>query len=132
DEDLTVYGDGSQSRCFAHVYDTTRALVMLMDEEGARGRAFNVGRSSEITILELAELVIERTGSASAIQLVPYEEAYGDGFEELGRRRPDTTALAQMTGWRSTRGGEDASDAGDAFERARRSDPLLHPQAHGR
>ena len=129
DEDLTVYGDGSQSRCFAHVYDTTRALVMLMDEEGARGRAFNVGRSSEITILELAELVIERTGSASAIQLVPYEEAYGDGFEELGRRRPDTTALEQMTGWRSTRGVEDAIDDVAAFERVRLSDPLIDAQA---
>ncbi len=119
-EDLTVYGDGSQSRCFSHVYDTTRALVMLMDEEGARGTAFNVGRSTEITILELAETVIERTGSNSGIRMVPYEEAYGEGFEELGRRRPDTTALEQMTGWRSTRGVEDAIDDVAAFERLRR------------
>jgi UDP-glucose 4-epimerase len=128
-EDLTVYGDGSQSRCFAHVFDTTRALVMLMDEEGARGRAFNVGRSSEITILELAELVIERTGSASGIQMVPYDEAYGEGFEELGRRRPDTTALEQMTGWRSTRGVEDAIDDLAAYERVRLADPLIDAQA---
>lgn len=119
DEDLTVYGDGSQSRCFAHVFDTTRALVLLMDEEGARGKAFNVGRSAEITILELAETVIERTGSRSGIRAVPYEEAYGEGFEELGRRRPDTTALEQMTGWRSTRGVEDAIDDVAAFERSR-------------
>lgn len=118
-EDLTVYGDGSQSRCFAHVHDTTRALVMLMDEEGARGKAFNVGRSTEITILELAETVIERTGSSSAIRMVPYDEAYGEGFEELGRRRPDTTALEQMTGWRSTRGVEDAIDDVADHERAR-------------
>lgn len=130
-EDLTVYGDGSQSRCFAHVHDTTRALVMLMDEEGARGRAFNVGRSAEITILELAELVIARTESSSSIQMVPYEEAYGEGFEELGRRRPDTTALEQMTGWRSTRGVEDAIDDVAAYERTRLadSDPLLDAQA---
>lgn len=128
-EDLTVYGDGSQSRCFAHVYDTTRALVMLMDEEGARGRAFNVGRSSEITILELAETVIERTGSTSGIRMVPYDEAYGDGFEELGRRRPNTTALEQMTGWRSTRGVEDAIDDVAAFERVRLADPLIDAQA---
>lgn len=119
DADLTVYGDGSQSRCFAHVFDTTRALVMLMDEEGARGRAFNVGRSAEISILELAETVIERTGSRSGIRMVPYDEAYGEGFEELGRRRPDTTALEQMTGWRSTRSVEDAIDDVAAFERAR-------------
>jgi len=118
-DDLTVYGDGSQSRCFAHVHDTIRALIMLMDEEGARGTAFNVGRSDEITIYELAETVIERTSSSSRIVTVPYEEAYGDGFEELGRRRPDTTALEQMTGWRATLGVEDAIDDVAAFERAR-------------
>lgn len=118
-EDLTVYGDGAQSRCFAHVHDTIRALVMLMDEEGVRGRAFNVGRSSEITILELARTVIERTGSSSGLRMVPYDEAYGEGFEELGRRRPDTTALEQMTGWRPTRGVEDAIDDVAAFERMR-------------
>jgi UDP-glucose 4-epimerase len=118
-EDLTVYGDGSQSRCFSHVHDTTRALVMLMDEEGARGTAFNVGRSTEITILELAETVIERTGSTSGIRMVPYAEAYGEGFEELGRRCPDTSALEQMTGWRSTRGVEEAIDDVAAFERLR-------------
>jgi UDP-glucose 4-epimerase len=118
-EDLTVYGDGSQSRCFSHVYDTTRALVMLMDEEGARGTAFNVGRSTEITILELAETVIAQTGSTSDIRMVPYEEAYGEGFEELGRRCPDTSALEQMTGWRSTRGVEEAIDDVAAFERLR-------------
>jgi UDP-glucose 4-epimerase len=118
-DDLTVYGDGSQSRCFSHVYDTTRALVMLMDEEGARGTAFNVGRSTEITILELAETVIAQTGSTSEIRMVPYEEAYGEGFEELGRRCPDTSALEQMTGWRSTRGVEEAIDDVAAFERLR-------------
>lgn len=128
-EDLTVYGDGSQSRCFAHVFDTTRALVMLMDEEGARGRAFNVGRSSEITIRDLAELVIARTKSSSGIRTVPYDEAYGEGFEELGRRRPDTTALEQMTGWRSTRGVEDAIDDLAAYERVRLADPLIDAQA---
>jgi UDP-glucose 4-epimerase len=118
-EDLTVFGDGSQSRCFSHVHDTTRALVMLMDEEGARGTAFNVGRSTEITILELAETVIAQTGSTSDIRMVPYEEAYGEGFEELGRRCPDTSALEQMTGWRSTRGVEEAIDDVAAFERQR-------------
>ena len=92
---------------------------MLMDEEGARGTAFNVGRSTEITILELAETVIERTGSSSGIRMVPYEEAYGEGFEELGRRCPDTSALEQMTGWRSTRGVEEAIDDVAAFERLR-------------
>jgi UDP-glucose 4-epimerase len=118
-EDLTVYGDGTQSRCFGHVSDTVRATMMLMDEEGARGRVFNVGRRSEITIAGLAEKVIERTGSSSGIQLIPYDDAYGDGFEELGRRRPDTSALEQMTGWKSQLGVEDAIDDIAAFERTR-------------
>jgi UDP-glucose 4-epimerase len=118
-EDLTVYGDGSQSRCFCHVADTVTALIMLMDEEGARGDAFNVGRAEEITIAALAELVIERTGSTSGIRLVPYEVAYGEGFEELGRRRPDTTALRQMTGWRPTRGVGEAIDDLAVYERLR-------------
>jgi UDP-glucose 4-epimerase len=118
-EDLTVYGDGTQSRCFAHVNDSVRALVMVMDEEGARGRAFNIGRMSEITIIELASLVIERTESSSDIKLVPYEDAYGDGFEELGRRRPDTAALQEATGWEPTRTVADAIDDLAAFERAR-------------
>jgi UDP-glucose 4-epimerase len=128
--DLTVYGDGGQSRCFAHVQDTVRALVLLMDEDGARGRAFNVGRMSEITIVGLARMVIERTDSASGIRMVPYSEAYGEGFEELGRRRPDTTAIEQATGWRSERSVEDAIDDIAAFERARAdrvasSEPLI-------
>jgi len=129
-EDLTVYGDGSQSRCFAHVQDTTRALVMLMDEEGARGTAFNVGRADEITIRELAETVIERIGSSSGIVAVPYEEAYGEGFEELGRRRPDTTALEQMTGWQAKLGVENAIDDVAAFERARIASDSL-PTSNG-
>jgi len=122
-EDLTIYGDGTQSRCFCHVTDTVRALVMLMDEEGARGAAFNVGRSEEITIAALAEQVIERTGSSSGIRAVPYEEAYGDGFEELGRRCPDTTALVEMTGWTPTLGVGDAIEDLAAFERERAATP---------
>jgi UDP-glucose 4-epimerase len=116
---VTVFGTGQQSRCFAHVYDTVRALMMLMDTEGASGCVFNVGRSTEVKILDLARLVIERTGSSSRIQLVSYEEAYGEGFEELGRRRPDTSALEEVTGWSSTRTVEDAIDDMASFERAR-------------
>jgi UDP-glucose 4-epimerase len=128
-EDLTVYGDGMQSRCFCHVDDTVAALIMLMDEEGARGEAFNVGCSSEITILELAYTVIERTGSDSGVVKVPYSEAYGEGFEELGRRRPDTAALREMTGWGPSKGVEEAIDDLAAFERTRAApaaaDPIL-------
>jgi UDP-glucose 4-epimerase len=103
-EDLTVYGDGLQSRCFTHVGDVVEAIVGVADEDAALGGVFNIGRDDEVTILELANLIIERTESPSQIQLVPYEEAYGEGFEELGKRRPDTTAIATLTGWTATRG----------------------------
>ena len=72
-----------------------------------------------MTIIELARWVIERAGSSSGITLVPYEEAYGEGFEELGRRRPDTTALRGLTGWQPRYTIEDAIDDVIAYERAR-------------
>jgi UDP-glucose 4-epimerase len=100
-EELTVYGDGTQSRCFAHVSDTVDALITLGDSDLALGGVYNIGRDTEITILELAELVIERVGSDSTIRFVPYVEAYENGFEELGRRQPDTSAIQALTGWRA-------------------------------
>ena len=96
---LTVYGDGSQSRCFAHVQDTVDALIALIEHDEALGNAYNVGSDCEVSILELARRVIERTGSRSTVEHVPFEDAYGEGFEELGRRQPDTTALRALTGW---------------------------------
>ena len=98
-EDVTVYGDGEQSRCFAHVSDTVRALLMLIESDRAVGQVFNIGSSAEISIYELARRVVHRTNSPSGIRLVPYEEAYEPGFEELGRRVPDTAALRAITGW---------------------------------
>lgn len=98
-EDITVYGDGRQSRCFTHVSDSVEAMLLLMDHDEAAGKPFNIGRGNEVTIQELAERVVAMTGSSSKIRHVPYEEAYGDGFEELGRRKPDTTRLEALTGW---------------------------------
>jgi UDP-glucose 4-epimerase len=109
-EDLTVYGDGTQTRCFGHVRDTVRAMVLLLDAELARGRVFNIGSSLEVSILELARRVIDRSESTSDIRFVPYEDAYAPGFEELGRRKPDTAALEQLTGWRSELTLDDAID----------------------
>lgn len=102
-EDVTVYGDGSQSRCFLHVRDAVSAILAVAQHEHATGRVFNIGNPSPITILALAERVIERVGSPSRIRFVSYDEAYDEGFEELGRRRPDTTALHELTGWRPQR-----------------------------
>jgi UDP-glucose 4-epimerase len=118
---LTVYGNGTQSRCFAHVFDAVHAMVLLLDEERAEGRPFNIGASTETPIVELARRVIERTGSRSKITLVPYDEAYSDGFEELGRRKPDTTALHELTGWSPSRTVDDAIDDVIAYERGTRS-----------
>jgi UDP-glucose 4-epimerase len=114
---LTVYGNGVQSRCFAHVHDVVRALVMLVDSEEATGKVYNVGSSDEVPIIELARRVIERTGSDSDIELVPYDDAYGEGFEELWRRKPDTSELARLTGWQPTLDIQRAMDDVIACER---------------
>lgn len=109
-EDVTVYGNGRQSRCFAHVSDTVRGLLLLLESDRAVGRVLNIGSSTEVSILELARRVIERTESSSQIRLVPYDEAYEEGFEELGRRVPDTTALHELTGWEPLLTIDDAID----------------------
>jgi UDP-glucose 4-epimerase len=98
-EPLTVFGDGRQSRCFAHVLDVVDALLRLLDDDRAIGQTFNVGSSEEISIGRLAETVIASTGSKSKIELVPYDEAYGPGFEDMQRRVPETTKLRALTGW---------------------------------
>ncbi|GGO23633.1 NAD-dependent epimerase/dehydratase family protein [Microbispora bryophytorum] len=96
---LTVHGDGTQTRCFAHVRDVVRALLLLLHDERAVGRTFNIGSSDEVSIMELAKLIVELSGSTSGVDLVPYAEAYGSGFEDMTRRVPDTTRLRELTGW---------------------------------
>jgi len=117
-EDLTVYGDGTQTRCFTHVRDTVAALLALSDQDGASGRTFNIGTASLISIHELARRVIARSGSDSGVTAVPYEQAYAAGFEELGTRIPDTSALEDLTGWRPKLTINDAIDDVIAHERA--------------
>jgi nucleoside-diphosphate-sugar epimerase len=126
-EDLTVYGDGTQSRCFTHVYDTVDGILAVADSEGAVGEVFNIGATTDTTIQELAERVIERTGSHSRIRHVPYQEAYGDGFEELGSRKPDTSAIERLSGWRPLRTIDDAIDDLVAYERGPAPKPETHP-----
>jgi UDP-glucose 4-epimerase len=121
--DLTVYGDGTQSRCFAHVLDVVHGIVLVLEDERSAGRAFNIGAAREITIVALARKVIARTGSDSKIRLVPYEEAYDEGFEELGRRKPDTAALRELTGWTPSRTVDDAIDDVIVHERRERASP---------
>ncbi len=119
DEPLTVYGNGTQTRCFAHVHDTVAGILALLGNDEAIGHVFNVGDTEEIPIIELARRVIERSGSSSKVELVPYAEAYDDGFEELGRRKPDTSALQELTGWAPTRTVDDAIDDVILHERSR-------------
>jgi UDP-glucose 4-epimerase len=98
-EPLFVYGDGSQSRCFCHVADTVSALVALLDDPRAEGNVFNIGGTEEVTILELAERVVEAAKSSSEIKLIDYKEAYEEGFEDMKRRVPDTTRIERLCGW---------------------------------
>jgi UDP-glucose 4-epimerase len=118
DSDLTVYGDGSQSRCFIHIQDTVSGILDVAESDHAAGNAYNIGGSNEISIFELARRVIDRVGARSRIRLVPYDEAYGEGFEELGRRKPDTSALRDLTGWRPRRSLEEMIDDMIAHVRA--------------
>ena len=118
DEDVTVFGDGTQSRCFAHVFDSVAAILALWENPGALGEVFNIGATMEITISELAGKVIERCESTSQLSYVPFEEAYDEGFEELGRRKPDTSALEELTGWRPRLTIDDAIDDVAAWQRA--------------
>jgi UDP-glucose 4-epimerase len=120
-EDITVYGNGTQTRCFTHVADTVEALLLLLDNDAAVGNLYNVGSQTEVPVIELARRVIEATGSNSTVRLIPYEEAYGEGFEELGRRRPETRAIRELTGWEPTRSVDDAIQDVILYEQARRA-----------
>ncbi|HTX31071.1 MAG TPA: NAD-dependent epimerase/dehydratase family protein [Solirubrobacteraceae bacterium] len=115
-EPLTVYGDGAQSRCFTDVRDVVRGLDLLLHCDRAAGGAYNIGTSAPISIAALAHLVLERTGSISPVVFVPYAEAHAPGFEELGNRSPDTTALRRMTGWTPRRSLEETIDTVIAYE----------------
>ncbi|MGZ8762674.1 MAG: NAD-dependent epimerase/dehydratase family protein [Acidimicrobiia bacterium] len=98
-EDLTVYGDGQQSRCFGDVRDIAPAIIAIASAPEARGKAVNLGSAREITINDLAKLVIEVTGSSSGIAYVPYETAYRPGFEDVRRRVPDTSLARELIGF---------------------------------
>ncbi|MFQ5343328.1 MAG: GDP-mannose 4,6-dehydratase [Anaerolineae bacterium] len=98
---LTVYGDGQQSRCFCDVADVVRAIIGLAEEPQAVGQVFNVGSTHEITILDLARKVLQLAGKDPNGQtvLVPYDEAYEEGFEDMRRRVPDTSRIRAVLGW---------------------------------
>ncbi len=99
-EALTVYGDGSQSRCFTSVFDAVRGIVALMDSLDTAGQVYNIGSHNEISIKKLAEKIISRTKSQSVIKYLTYEEAYEKGFEDMHRRVPDLTKIEKTIGYK--------------------------------
>jgi UDP-glucose 4-epimerase len=117
-EPLTVFGTGDQVRCFCHVHDVVPALQALMADERAYGQVFNLGGAEQVSIRQLAERVLAVTGSASAITYVPYEVAYGSGYEDMQRRVPDCTRARQQIGFRPSRSLADIIGDVAAYQRA--------------
>jgi UDP-glucose 4-epimerase len=99
-DDMTVYGDGSQSRCFTYVTDAVGALIALAESSEANGEVYNIGSTEEISILDLARKIKEMSASESRIVLIPYEKAYKNGFEDMMRRVPDLTKISEAVGYR--------------------------------
>jgi len=98
--DLTIYGDGTQTRCFSYVGDVVRGVLLLADHPKANGEVFNIGTDEEITVMQLAERIIAMTQSPSRVKLVAYEEAFGPGFEDMPRRVPDLSKIGTLVGYR--------------------------------
>jgi UDP-glucose 4-epimerase len=98
-EPIRVFGDGKQLRCFCNVSDAIRGIIGLTEHKEAIGQVFNIGSTEEISIIDLAERVKTRTGSKSEIALIPYDQAYEEGFEDMRRRMPDTSKIRSLTGW---------------------------------
>src|SRR6266498_1002772 len=99
-EAITVFGDGTQSRSFTHVTDVVQALILLMNEPKAIGQVINIGNTEEVTMRDLAERIRALTQSNSPIRLIPYDEAYESGFEDMPRRLPDLSKIESMIGYR--------------------------------
>ncbi len=100
---ITVYGDGSQARCFGHVKDVIEGIVGLMNHTDAPGKVFNIGNDEETTIMELAKRIIAMTGSKSEIDIIPFSQAYPAGFEDMHRRIPDLSKIRNLLGYEPKR-----------------------------
>ena len=102
-EPITIYGDGNQTRCFAHAYDVVDAVMAIAFAENTIGKVINIGNDFEISINGLAKKIVDETGSKSELVYVPYVEAYGDGFEDMERRVPNIDLINQLVGWKPKR-----------------------------
>ncbi|MGW6304572.1 NAD-dependent epimerase/dehydratase family protein [Streptomyces niveus] len=120
-EPVTLFGDGQQIRCFCHVLDVIPSLVALLEDEGAHGTVFNLGSSEQVSMAELAAKVIAATGSSSTVVKIPYEQAYGPGFEDMQRRIPNCDKARERIGFRPTRTLDDIIESVIAQHRGRES-----------
>jgi nucleoside-diphosphate-sugar epimerase len=127
-EPITVYGDGRQQRSFTWVGDVVDAVIKLIQNSQAYGEVFNIGHTQEISILDLASLVIEMTGSQSKIVLVPYEQAYEEGFEDMRRRVPDLSKVENLIGYKPSMNLRELLGQIIAFERERWTTRVDYPQ----
>lgn len=118
-EPIEVYGTGTQSRCFCHVEDTVRALYELAASGVAVGQVVNVGSREEVTINALAARIVTLTRSHSIVRRVPYDEAYGDGFEDMLRRVPDTSKVERLINWKPAKALDDILRDAVAFEKVK-------------
>jgi UDP-glucose 4-epimerase len=118
-EPIQVYGDGKQQRCFCNVNDVVQAIIGLAESPQAIGEVFNIGSGQEIGIYELAECVRARTGSSSEITLIPYDQAYEAGFEDMRRRVPDVSKIKRIIGWEPVASLDETIDQIIAYQKAR-------------
>jgi UDP-glucose 4-epimerase len=102
-EPIPIHGDGNQARCFGHVLDVVEGLTKAIETPACFGQVMNLGNNEEVTIRQLAERVIQMTGSKSEIKYIPYSEAYGEGFEDMMRRVPNLEKAERLVGYKPTR-----------------------------
>lgn len=121
--EVTVYGDGSQTRCFTHVTDAVGALIGLAEHPSAVGEVYNVGSTQEVSILELAERIKKLVGSDSPIKLMPYHEAYEEGFEDMMRRVPDVSKIHELIGYEPKHTLDQILESVITYERAKLPQP---------
>jgi UDP-glucose 4-epimerase len=121
-EPIQVYGDGAQQRCFCNVNDVVQAIIGLGEASNVNGEVFNIGSNEEISIYALAERIKARTGSHSEIQLIPYDQAYEAGFEDMRRRVPDIRKIRACIGWQPTTPLDETIDQIIAYQKTRLHD----------
>jgi UDP-glucose 4-epimerase len=102
-EPITIYGNGKQTRCFAHVYDVVDAVMQIAFAPNTIGKVINVGNNFEISVIDLAKRILDETGSRSEIVYLSYEQAYGESFEDMERRVPNIDLIENLVGWKPKR-----------------------------